>query len=356
MNSKLLVRSGFVLILLGGVILGGGCSGLVKFTENSIPRVIDPVASARFEELTGQLKPFVELQSLRAWSAYLRFDDLESAERYREAEAILVLSRPDKIRLIISIPVVKTRVADMVSEDNHFKVAIYPADYRRFLTGTNTSDYQGWRDRLGDRGRSALISARPFHFTDALLVRPLHTGDPRFAYSLEEALVEAPDTAPKARRGARVLKSHYVITEVELASTGGGASRVRRKFWFDRTAQATFTRQQIFDDAGILQTEVTYSNFIRPETAGAPSWPGVIQVSRPHDSYQARLTFNPERFEANVQLPPNAFVLENNEGLPETDLDKPPAAGAPVAGLSRLPTNRSGSTRADRTGEAPASR
>jgi hypothetical protein len=336
MKSKLIARSWVGPLLLCGAMLSGGCSGLVKVTDSSIPRVVTPVANATFDELTSRLKPYVELQSLRAWSAYLRFDDLESAQRYREAEAIMVLSRPDRIRLVISIPVVKTRVADMVSENNRFKVAIYPTDYRRFLTGTNTSDYQTWRDRLGERGRSALISARPFHFTDALLVRPLRRDDPRYAYSLEEALVEGPDSDPKARRGARILRSHYVITEIELAApqaTGGqGAGRVRRKFWFDRTAQARLTRQQIFDDRGDLQTEVTYSNFSRLSESEETLWPGIIQVSRPHDNYQARLTFNMERFETNVELPPNAFTLENNEGLPETDLDKPISSTGPAAG------------------------
>lgn len=334
MKNKLMVRSWFVVIalsLLVGTIFSAGCSGLVKVTDTSIPRVVAPIATSTFSELTGRLTPYFELQSLRAWSAYLRFDDLESAQRYREAEAILVLSRPEKIRLIISIPVVKNKLAEMVSENNHFKVAIYPTDYRRFLTGTNTSDFSAWRDRLGANGRSALISARPYHFTDALLIRPLQLRDLRFSYSLEEALVESADTDPKSRKGSRVLKSFYVISEIELATGNGAAGRVTRKFWFDRTAQSVFTRQQLFDSQGDLQTEVTYSDFKRLNDTDETLWPGVILVSRPHDNYQARLTFSKDRFETNVELPPNAFSLENTEGLPETNLDNPPALEAPAA-------------------------
>lgn len=337
MKNKSMIRSGLGAIVLMGAIFGGACSRLVKVSDSSIPRLAAPIATTSFDNLTSQLAPFIELQSLRAWSVYLRFDDLESAERYREAEAILVLKRPDKIRLIIQVPVVKTRIAEMASEDNRFKVAIYPADYRRFLMGTNTADYSAWRERLGEKGRSALVSARPFHFTDALLIEPLHRQDPRYAYSLEEAFIEGPDTAPGAKKGARVLKSYYVISEIELPGEGRTVARVRRKFWFDRTNQSAFAKQQLYDAQGTLHTEVTYSNFKKLKETDQTLWPGVIQVSRPHDNYQARLTFSEERFETNVELPPNAFLLENSEGLPETDLDKPVAATplASPAGRSR---------------------
>lgn len=321
-TARPLLRS----LLLLGALSGIGCGSLVKFTDTSIPRLVTPISSASTEELSARLAPFVGLQSLRAWSVYLRFDDLESAERYREAEAILVLKRPDKIRLVIQVPVVKTKIAEMASEDNRFRVAIYPTDFRSFLTGTNTADYSTWRGRLGEKGRSALVSARPFHFTDALLIAPLRKDDPRFVYSVEETLVEAIEAVPGSRKAVRVLRSHYVISEVEVAGPENGPARVRRKFWFDRTAGCAFTRQQIFDQQGEMATEVGYSNFRRLRATDTALWPGTILVSRPHDNYQARLTFTEERFETNIDLPPNAFLLENTEGLPVTDLDKPIAS------------------------------
>lgn len=331
MKSTLTVRLGAGLILQSLLILNAGCSGLVKVSDASIPRLSTPIASATFDELLGRLKPFFELESMRASKVNLRFDDLESAERYREAEAAIAMSRPDKIRLIINIPYVSMRIAEMVSENDRFRVAIYLSEYRRFLTGTNKSDYSAWRNRLGEQGRSAIISARPFHFTEALLIRPFQLENERYAYSLEEALVEEPDPDPKARKGSRILRSHYVITEIEQRPAKEGAGRVSRKFWFDRTSGLSFTRQQIFDDQGLLQTEVTYSSYRLLDPASQTLWPGMIQVSRPHDSYQARLLFNEAGFQTNVQLPPNAFLLENNEGLPETDLDKPASTTPPPA-------------------------
>ncbi len=318
-----MIRASLAITALTLVILSCSCSNLVKVSDSSIPRLLTPLVEAKFDDLDKQLYPYTDLQSLRSWSVYIRFNDAESAERYREAEAILILKRPDKIRLIVQAPVVKTKVAEMVSESNRFKVAVYPTDYRRFLTGTNTADYSEWRAKLGDKGKSALVSARPFHFTEALMMRPLNLTDSHFVYGVEEALIEEPDLQKGAKKGARVLRSFYVISEIELPSQGQSPARMRRRFWFDRTNAARFTRQQIFDDRSQLVTEVFYSDYKKLNTESRDLWPSVILVSRPHDGYSARLTFSEERFEINPDLPVNAFVLENSDGLQEIDLDKP---------------------------------
>jgi hypothetical protein len=324
--------SAFVLLAL----LNSSCANLAKVKDSSIPRLVTPLAEAKFENLIKQLQPFLTLQSLRTTRVGLSFLDAESAERWRESEAILVLQRPDKIRLIIQLPAIKTKIAEMVSESNHFKVAVFYGEFRRFLIGTNNADYGMWRVKLGDKGRSALVAARPFHFTEALMMRPLNLpgsaptagNTARFTYSVGEELVEEPDPTPKAKKGARVLRSFYVLSEVELPPEGNdassGASSVRRRFWFDRTHDLRFTRQQIFDAKGEVVTDVQYSDY-RKLSGGSPDlWPAVILVTRPHDGYSARLLFSEERFEVTPDLPANAFVLENTDKLPEIDLDKPP--------------------------------
>ena len=153
------------------------------------------------------------------------------------------------------------------------------------------------------------------------MMRPLHLGDARFTYSMEEALIEEPDSGPKAAKGARALRSFYVISEIEL---GQGTSRVVRRFWFDRTNGAKFSRQQIFDARGELATDVSYMDYRKLSEASADLWPSVILVSRPHDEYAARLLFSAEKFELNPELPAVAFTLENTGKLAEIDLDKPP--------------------------------
>ncbi len=318
-------RGGWVLLTLALAILSASCSGLVTKTDNTIPKLLTPLAEASFDGLIKQLQPFTDLRSLRTSQAYLLFVDAAAQERYRfEADSTLILQRPDKIRMLISASF-GTKIADMVSESNHFRVAIYnPTEYRQFLIGTNDADYSAWLQKLKGRDKeSALSQARPFHFTEALMMRPVALSDPRFVFGMEEALVDEPDARPRAKKGARVLRSFYVISELEVSPEGQGPARVRRRFWFDRANGARFARQQIFDQQGQLTTEVLYSDYKKLGSSGEAVWPGVIWVNRPHEGYMARLTFNDEKFEINPDLKPNAFALENTEKLRETDLDKP---------------------------------
>jgi hypothetical protein len=314
-----------ILAALVLTILSASCSSLVKSKDNTIPKLLSPLAEAKFEDLIKQLQPFTNLKSLRTSQAYLLFIDAEASERYRyEADSTLILQRPDKIRLLIQAPGIKTKLADMTSESNHFKVAIFePSQYRHFLIGTNDADYSQWLAKLKGKERgSALASARPFHFTEALMMRPLNLNDSRYVFGMEEALVEEPDSRPGAKKGARIVRSFYVISELETGPEGFGASRVRRRFWFDRGNGARFARQQIFDSQGLLATEVQYSDYKKINPDSAEVWPSVIWVNRHHDGYSARLTFNEEKFEINPELKPEAFTLENTGKLPETDLDK----------------------------------
>jgi outer membrane lipoprotein-sorting protein len=323
------------------IIMSASCASLVKSKDYTIPKLLTPLTDAKFDDLIKQLQPFTDVQSLSTSQAYMLFTDATASEKYRfEANLTLILQRPDKIRMLIHAPF-GTRIADMVSESNRFRVAIYtPSEYQQFLIGTNDADYSAWLEKLKGREKeSALSSARPFHFTEALMMRPISLKDPRFVFGLEETLVEEADTRPGAKRGARILRSFYVISELEASPEGQAPARVRRKFWFDRTNGARFARQQIFDNLGQLATEVQYSDYQKFNsgsqsnsqsaaqagngTGAEANWPGVIWVNRPHDGYNARLTFNGEKFQINPELKPAAFMLENTENFRETDLDKP---------------------------------
>ncbi|MDX2040807.1 MAG: hypothetical protein SF097_06145 [Acidobacteriota bacterium] len=311
--------------VIGLSLLGASCKSLIVTKDRSIPKLITPLADAGFEDLVKQVKPFAGLQSLRTRVGIV-FQDTGLAERWPETDSNLVLMRPDKIRLIINAPIGKIKIAEMVSESSKFKVALYQQS-PSFLIGTNDADYTMWREKLGEKANSGLVAARPFHFTEALMMRPLMVNDSRYTYLMEEALVEEADTTPKAPKGSRVVRSFYVISEIELGvpGMGTGISKIVRRLWFDRTNGLRFARQQLFDVKGTLTTEVYYSDYKKLNENSADLWPSMILVSRPHDGYSARLLFNEMNFEIDPELPATAFMLENTEKLKEVDLDKPPA-------------------------------
>jgi hypothetical protein len=316
-----MIRNSLVSAVLALAIVSSSCSSLVGGRDSSIPRLQTPLANAEYDELISRLKQFTELQSLRTSQVYLQFLDAVESYRYPEAVATLILQRPDKIRLLVQAPAIRSKISDMVSESNKFKVAIYYGDYKYFLLGSNNADYTAWRESLGDKGRSALTAARPFHFTEILMMRPIN--DQLYTYSFEESHLVERDSRRGSKKGAQVIRSYYVISELELPSSGAGPARVQRRFWFDRTNGAVFVRQQLFDNQNQLSTDIFYSDYKRLNAGSAETWPSAILLTRPHDNYSARITLHDDRFEINPELQPNTFVLQNTEGLRETDLDKP---------------------------------
>src|SRR5262245_49775249 len=268
-----MVRVSLLVTVLAFAILGSSCVSLVRTRDYSIPKLITPLTDAQFDDLVKQLRLFTELQSLRTSPVYIRFLDAISSQRYFEANSILLLQRPDKFRLVIQTPGISSKIADMVSEANKFKVAIFYGDKKRLLIATNGADYNAWRAQIGDQGNSALAAARPFHFIESLMMRPLHLGDSHFAYTIEEQLVEEEDTRKGAKKDTRLLRSFYVISEIDLPSSNQGAPKMQRRFWFDRTNGAKFARQQIFDDRGGIATEVFYSNYVKLGADSKDLWP-----------------------------------------------------------------------------------
>ena len=316
-----------VVIVLALSMIVSSCASIARYSDQSIPQLLTPVAEADLEKLVAQLRLFTQTDSMRATRVSMQFTDAGSAERYRRADATIVMKRPGNIRLIVQIPVAKTKLAEMVSDSEHFKVAVYYNNYKRFLIGTNSADYSNWREKLDNKKeaqQSAFINARPFHFTDALLVQPLHLGEARFVYTVQEELIEEPDTRPKAKKGARVLRSFYAVSEIEVIDNAKSVGTLKRRFWFDRNEELRLKRQQVFDDKGKLTTDIYYSKYLQLNSDSQVLRPGVIEIRRPYDKYSAQLDFLADSVEFNLaDLPPTAFVLENSEKLPETDLDKP---------------------------------
>ena len=108
--------------ILATAALVTACSSLIKYKDETIPQPLTPIAEAEFDALVAQLKLFTDLASMRATRISMKFIDVASSERYRgAADATIVLKRPENVRLIIQVPVAKTKLAEMVSDAQHFR-------------------------------------------------------------------------------------------------------------------------------------------------------------------------------------------------------------------------------------------
>ena len=337
MSNKSPLLRVFVLFLFLTVLVFSGCGSFIK-TKDKRPTLLK-TENASQAELLNEVNRFAKVNSLRA-KMDLKFEDnsyaeLGLAEKYRTADSEIIVERPSKILLKVQIPLIKTDVVQMTSNGEKFRVAILEDDqggkFKSFVLGTNKADYtllQAEVDKAGFNGNgkeikqkvNAFKDMRPQHFTEAMLVRPI---DPtNYVYAQSAILQDEEDlTVAKKSPLKRVLRGYYLLDEYH--KTDDGSLKISRRFWFDRVGSIRLARQQIFDIAGEIESDIVYGKEGNLTETGNYKLPMRIEVTRPKEKYKISLTYqSPESVEMGDTYPVEAFVLENRWNLPIVDLDK----------------------------------
>ncbi|MBV9217041.1 MAG: hypothetical protein JO053_12780 [Acidobacteria bacterium] len=324
-------------VVIAALSLFSASCGIVKTKEKTA--AVPAVTDASQADLMKEVDRFAKVDSMRA-KMYLKFEDnsfaaFGSKEVYREAPGEVVVQRPAKIRLKVSVPVVGSDVAQMTSDGETFRVAILQdgagGKFKKFVKGTNNADYSKLqktlsKEELEDAKNSgqkvnAFANLRPQHFTDALLVRPI---DQQANLYTQSTIYEAEeDTTQSSKSPTRmVMRGFYLLDEFARLQDGG--LMIKRRFWFDRVGAIRLARQQIFDKKGEIESDIVYGKQGNlTDTPDYANLPLEILVTRPKERYAMRLTYqSPVEVTIGTKFPDTAFVLENSWGLEEVDLDK----------------------------------
>ena len=328
--SRLLLSVLTVSVLL----FTAGCGLFGAKRKIKVPQLLTPLVKADRNQLIQEVNRLSTVKSIHG-KVDIRFEDTSFAsagiaDQYRLVDGTLTLQRPSQIYLIIQFTFVD--LAQMASDGEHFRVAVLKGDdkYRRFVKGTNSTDY-GKFDADGDAVPktdkqkaekvtvSALSNLRPQHLTDAFMIRPIEQNG-SLVYAQSEFFNEEPDVRPQAKKDARVMRGYYLLEEFSTATAG--EAKLMRRFWFDRVGAIRLARLQSYDEKGQLITDVSYANEKALGAGPTASLPSRIEITRPQDQYKLSITYQDSAsVELNRDYPPRAFVLENKWGLPEVDLD-----------------------------------
>jgi hypothetical protein len=316
------------------IILGLLATACVK--NVSVREALRPNAPIPTEELVRRINSYGNVTSLSVQASILVRDyftgEATKAREFPEGNAVIVLQRPEKIRMRVSAPSPLSKsIADMTSDGQEFRLAVFwPTDKRVFVRGSNLSELHRMAaeeiksasdPRLRDVG--ALANIRPQHITDAFLIKPINS-DGRLQYFREEVWQVEPDQRPGRKN--RLVERPYYVLYVFAHSPVGEAYKVQllRKFWFDRTQGGTpLVRQQTFENGdGRLASDITYGRMVLPPNSNLP-WPETVTIERRSDGYSITLELERDAIEINPKLPETAFMLENTEQLKEVNLDEP---------------------------------
>lgn len=307
------------------VLFTSSCIG-VKTTKSAatLLKTYDRLPATALIEKVNSLK---EVDSIKG-KASLKLTDLKLSEQgkvepYRPADALVVLQRPAQIHMLIRVPIIKQNIADITSDGEKFRIAVYyPQEYRKFLIGSNSRSYtdqvekmppQDIKKQQARQEISSIARIRPQHITEALLVKPIET-NANTQYFISDVTREETDTIA-GQPPKRVLRSYQVLYLLEKVNDG--ELKLLKQFWFDRTQSSLpLSHLQIFNSDGALVSEVNYKNY---KNIGKAGFPQTVELVRAMDHYVLELNF--ENTQENNAIDKNVFFLENTEKLPEKDLD-----------------------------------
>lgn len=287
-----------LIILLLSTMSTTGCLFRTRRVEQTISPV--PLKSATKEQLIAYINS--QAAKIQTMQATVDIDTAVGGAKkgkvteYKEIRGYVLARKPAMLRMIGLMPIIRNTAFDMVSDGREFKVSIPPKN--RFVVGRN--------DVMVPNPQQPLENLRPQIIYDALLLRPIDTEHG------ELAALENGTEIVTGDKGRKFQQADYVIDVIHF---GDGDAWLSRKIVFSRVDLLPH-RQLIYDQAGDLVTDASYSDY--KDTSGV-LFPSVIEIRRPEEEYD--ITLHMVKLEINLPLDNTKFVLEKPPGAQEIHLD-----------------------------------
>jgi outer membrane lipoprotein-sorting protein len=274
-------------VLLLGMLPLAGC----RFTTRKLPMPIQPatVQTVPPGQLVDRMNQRWEaLKSLRA-DVQIQFTQMKTqegvAKDYTSFPAIILLRKPGDLRVVGFVPVVRTRMFDMVSNG---------ADFTLYLP-TRDLAYEG-PNSLTHKSPNTIENVRPGFFVDSLVVRGMAEQD-------EYMVTADTDTVEDPKRKHLLLIPEYILSIMQRKANSQELEPIR-VVHFHRDDLMPY-QQDLYDDQGNLETEVTYGRYVE---YGINLFPSTVTIKRPLEGFQAVLTV--QRVSENVDLKNDQFQLQ----------------------------------------------
>lgn len=288
-------------------LLISGC--LVTRRKLPVPKAPSVVQTAQPELLVKQLNDaWADLNTLNATvdmrAKVTRAQQGESSE-YPSIRGIILLRKPDMLRVYGRVPVVGTRLLDMTSDGKTFTLWI--PSHNEAIEGPATESQH--------RSPNQFENLRPGFFFDSMVIRGLTPGD-------EYYVTADTDTMEDAAKKHLYLVPEYLLNIVRRKPGSQELSPVR-VVHFHREDLLPY-QQDLYDDQGTLRTQVFYGPYA---DFGGHRYPTSITIKRPVEDLQVVLTL--EKVSVNLPLPDEAFKFQMPEGTTVRQLNGQKAEGSP---------------------------
>jgi outer membrane lipoprotein-sorting protein len=208
------------------------------------------------------------------------------SNEYPEIRGIILLKKPDLLRVYGRVPVVGTRLLDMTSNGKDFTLWI----------PSKSEAIEGPAKESQEQSANQLENLRPGFFFDSMVVRGLDPGD-------EYYLTSDTDTVEDPAKKRLLLVPEYLLNIVHRKDDSQELRPVR-VIHFHRDDLLPY-QQDLYDDEGVLRTQVFYGRYA---DFGDNHYPSTITIRRPVEELQLLLTL--EKVSENALLPDEDFQFK----------------------------------------------
>jgi len=221
---------------------------------------------------------------------------------YTSFRGFILLRKPEMLRVIGLLPIVRTQAFDLVSDGNTFK--LYIPSKTEAIEGGNS---------LTTKSPNHLLNLRPGMFFDSMLIRPVAPED-EVILTTDENLSQDPKTKKW------IEERYYLLSIVRAKGTTAATSAIReliprRVIRFSREDLRPI-EQAVYDAEGNIETITQYG---APQSFGTEKFPGTITIKRPLEEYQIVMTI--QKLVLNQTLKDDQFQLDIPEGVKIQKLD-----------------------------------
>ena len=285
-------------VVLLTVMFSSGC----LFRSHKVPTriTVTNVRSSNLEELVKAID--TQAAAIKTLNATVDIDTSVGGAKkgkvteYQQIRGYILVRKPEQLRMIGLLPVVRNRAFDMVSDPQGFKLYIPPKN--KFYIGPPNVTHPS---------TNTLENLRPNVIYDALLLRAV---DPKTEIAVLE---QSSETITDTRTKNQVEFPTYVVDV--LMRNSQGQWFLSRKISFSRMDLQPH-KQQIYDANGNLVTEATYEEY---KDFNGVQFPSSTKILRPKEEYTIGLTVL--KLTLNEPLKDEQFALVQPQGAQLVRLD-----------------------------------
>ena len=269
----------------------GGCVSRTRLVQQ--PKLPGVILEATADQLVDSINKLYDATD--SLSATVEFQASVGGERkgkvtdYTSFSGYILLSKPERLRVLGLVPVLHTRAFDLASDGENFKLLI--PSKNKAIVGSAT---------LTTMSLNPLENMRPSVFFDSLLI---HSIGPSDLVTLTSEMKTVQD--PKTHQ--LLAAPEYDLTVVRRKENSHQLIP-QRVVHFSREDLRPH-EEDIYDAQGSIQTQAVYGTY---QQFGSVSYPSSITIKRPLEEYQIVVTV--QKLIVNQKLAAEQFELKIPDG------------------------------------------